>query len=164
MGDNDDGSEHVHCPKQSPDSRPPGSTGERVTQWPRLTQSRRNYDQRERPAKKGDVAATAGPPTNPRSTALMLNCTGKATPATNANNKRSQVTPFDLPIPPSFSCLGIRPYQVRSRRARGRCCLLPYPATCFLTAKRVSTPPFWVSRLTWSATQKVIAWMVSVGL
>src|ERR687893_767074 len=64
------------------------------------------------PPKKEMVAATAGPPTKPRITALMLNCTGKATPATNANNNRSQVTPFTLLVPPTFFQLGIEQPQV----------------------------------------------------
>src|SRR5918998_1082373 len=75
------------------------------------------------PPKKEMVAATAGPPTKPRSTALMLNCTGKATPATNANNKRSQVTPFNLPIPPSF--FRTRHQTVPSSVAQGEGQVLP---------------------------------------
>jgi hypothetical protein len=49
--------------------------------------------------------------------------------------------------------------RLRSERVR-----LPQLVTRSLAANRVKTPPFWVSCFMWSAAQKVIAWMVSVGL
>ena len=51
--------------------------------------------------------------------------------------------------------------RTRSRSERVR---LPQLVTRSLAAKRVKTPPFWVSCFMWSAAQKVIVWMVSVGL